>query len=121
MSLNRIRLELARTPQFPRGSAACGYEFSAPLDSAGRIDSAQWRRVKARCKVRRFWANQGDEIGELLHHRSGRWVFSYRPGDEDDEPLFRLDRHVFQVGEYVSITEHDGITRPFRVTEVDAA
>ena len=43
------------------------------------------------------------------------------PGDirtEDDEPIFKFDRHSFVPGEYVSITEHDGVTRPFRVISV---
>jgi hypothetical protein len=29
-----------------------------------------------------------------------------------------MDRHSFAPGEYVSITEHDGVTRPFRVVSV---
>jgi hypothetical protein len=35
MSLKLIRLELARTPDFPEGSRRHGYEFVAPLDSTG--------------------------------------------------------------------------------------
>jgi hypothetical protein len=34
------------------------------------------------------------------------------------EPIFKFDRHAFVPGEYVSITEHDGVTRPFRVVSV---
>ena len=36
-------------------------------------------------------------------------------GDEDDEPIFRFDSHVFADGEYVTITEHDGEDRVFKV------
>jgi hypothetical protein len=32
--------------------------------------------------------------------------------------MSRLDRHRFAIGEYVSITEHDGVQRAFRVAEV---
>ena len=39
-------------------------------------------------------------------------------GDEGEEPIFRFNRHSFVEGEYVSITEHDGVQRTFRVTEV---
>jgi hypothetical protein len=39
-------------------------------------------------------------------------------GDEEEESIFRFDRHRFVVGEYVSITEHDGVQRTFRVAEV---
>ncbi len=118
MSLKSIRLELARTPEFPSGNAACGYEFKAPLDAKGHLDAGQWSRHKSSCVVRRFWQNEDEEHGRLLHHRGHKWVFSYRPGDEDDEPIFRFDKHVFVPGEYVSVTEHDGITRPFKVIEV---
>jgi hypothetical protein len=118
MSLRKIRLELARTPGFPNGNPSCGYEFSAPLDSDGRLDPDEWSRLKDHCVVRRFWQQQGDEHGRLEHHRGNRWVFSYRPGDDDDEPIFRFDTHAFKVGDYVSVTEHDGVVRPFRVAAV---
>jgi hypothetical protein len=116
--LQSIRLELARTPSDPDGDGECGYEFIAPLDEHGRLDAAAWRANRARCSVRRFWRGEADETGELLHTRGGKWVFSYAPGTEDDEPIFRFDRHSFVPGEYVSITEHDGVTRPFRVVSV---
>ena len=121
MALKKIRLELARTPQFPEGNPACGYEFRAPLDAKGQLDADQWPRHKDQCTVRRFWHHQDDEHGQLLHHRGNKWVFSYRPGDEDDEPIFRFDKHAFVPGEYVSVTEHDGITRPFKVADVRPA
>jgi transposase InsO family protein len=31
-------------------------------------------------------------------------AFSYEPGDDDDEPIFRFDKHVFVIGEYVTVT-----------------
>ena len=117
MTLNKIRLEMARTPRFPEGNPKCGYEFTAPLDPAGMLDASHWNATKARCTVRRFSDDADDEHGVLLHHR-GKWVFSYRPGEEDEEPIFRFDTHVFRPGEYVSVTEHDGKTYPFRVVDV---
>ena len=68
--------------------------------------------------MRRFWEGDDDESGHLVHTRHRTWAFSYRPGEDDDEPIFKLDRHVFTAGEYVSVTEHDGVTRPFRVASV---
>jgi hypothetical protein len=117
-NLQSVRLELARTPQFPEGSSDCGYEFIAPLDDQGRLDVGAWQKSRARCTVRRFWLDEPEEQGELVHTRGGRWVFSYAPGAEDDEPIFKFDRHSFVPGEYVSVTEHDGVTRPFRVVSV---
>jgi hypothetical protein len=121
MSLTRIRLELARTPEFPNGSAAHGYEFVAPLDAKGHLDSAAWAKARAACTVRRFWDKSPDEHGTLIHRPDGRWAFSYEPGDDDDEPIFRFDKHLFVVGEYVTVTEHDGVARPFRVASVSPA
>jgi hypothetical protein len=118
MSLKKIRLELARTSDFPEGSRFHGYEFTAPLDAGGHLDPKGWNGAKAACKVRRFWDRQDDEHGTLIHRRDGSWAFSYRPGDDDDEPIFRFDKHRFVVGEYVTVTEHDGVARPFRVVEV---
>ena len=121
MSLKRIRLELARTPEFPGGSARHGYEFTAPLDGKGHLDPAAWALARTACTVRRFWDKTGDEHGTLIHRRDGKWAFSYKPGDDDDEPIFRFDKHVFVVGEYVTVTEHDRVARPFRVVEIHSA
>jgi hypothetical protein len=121
MSLKRIRLELARTPEFPDGSRFHGYEFIAPLDAKGHLDSAAWAKAKAACTVRRFWDGAPDEHGVLIHRRDNRWAFSYEPGDDDDEPIFRFDKHNFVTGEYVTVTEHDGVARPFRVADVAPA
>ena len=121
MSLKRIRLELARTPDFPNGSAAHAYEFIAPLDGKGHLDSKDWPQAKAACTVRRFWNGEDDEHGVLIQRRNGSWAFSYDAGDDDDEPIFRFDKHLFVVGEYVTVTEHDGVARPFRVVSVTPA
>ncbi|MBI3451663.1 MAG: hypothetical protein HY057_02305 [Rhodospirillales bacterium] len=117
MPLKRILLELARTKEFPEGNRHCGYEFVAPLDAKGHFDPAGWKTARDKCVVRRFWQGEDDEHGNLVHAHN-RWVFSYGPGDEDDEPIFKFDRHVFVEGEYVSITEHDGTARPFRIVSV---
>ena len=115
--LRKVRLELARTPGFPDGAADCGYEFVAPLDAEGHLDAAGWKDHRERCTVRRFWRGERPQAGQLEHAR-GRWFFSYEAGIEDDEAIFKFDRHVIVPGEYLSITEHDGETRPFRVASV---
>ena len=121
MSLKHIRLELARTPDFPEGSARHGYEFVAPLDDKGHLHTLDWPAQKGACTVRRFWQGMDDEHGALIHRRDGSWAFSYAPGEDDDEPIFKFDRHRFTIGEYVTITEHDGVARPFRVARVEPA
>lgn len=116
MTLKLIRLELARTKEFPDGSHKHGYEFTAPLTAEGHLDEHGWKQYRQVCTVLRFWGDdEDDEHGQLIRTRGGRWAFSYEPGDDDDEPIFRFGEHVFNTGEYVTITEHDGVARPFRV------
>lgn len=118
MPLQRILLTLARTRESPEGDPRHGYELVAPLDVNGQLDAEAWQRVKSACTVRRFAPGEDDEHGHLIHNRRRAWVFSYAPGEDDDEPIFRLSDHRFVEGEYISITEHDGVTRPFRVASV---
>ena len=119
MALRKVRLELARTAGFPEGSAHRGYEFVAPLTDDGHLDAQEWRRQHGACTVHRFWVGEEDAYGHLVHHRGRHWAFRYDDvGDEEEEPIFRFDRHRFVVGEYVSITEHDGVQRTFRVVEI---
>jgi hypothetical protein len=70
--LKRIRLELARSKEFPLDSANHGYEFVAPLDSKGHIDPHLWQKHREHCGVRRFWSGADEEIGRLLTSRAGR-------------------------------------------------
>jgi hypothetical protein len=118
MALKHIRLELARTKTKPDGDSGIGYEFAAPLTADGHLDPEGWKKDKDRCTVRRFARGEADETGLLVHGRGAHWAFSYAAGDDDDEPIFKFDRHRFTPGEYVSITEHDGETLPFKVVSV---
>ncbi len=123
MSLKRIRLDLARDHDFPNGSHERGYDFIAPVDDQGHLNATEWRELRERCRVRRFWAGQPDEIGHLVHKRGGSqgatWAFDYNlKSGADDEPGFKLDQHRLTPGEYVSITEHDGVQRTFFIKSV---
>jgi hypothetical protein len=122
-ALKCIVLHLARSKQFPQGSARHGYEVVAPLDATGHIDTQVWRQHQDRCRVRRFWEGEDDMIGRLVHKPGGaehaRWVFDYDPASEaDDEAGYRFGAHAFAPGEYVSIRDEDGETHTFRVVSV---
>jgi hypothetical protein len=117
MTWHAVRLELARTPDFPEGSAAHGYLLHLPIGERGMIDEEERSRAPERAVVHRFWAGEADVNGYVVRTPGG-WAFSYRPGEEDDEALFRLDRHAFRVGEYLSLTQPDGDGLPFRVVRV---
>ncbi len=122
MTFHTIRLELARDRDNPEGNAARGYRFAAPLDAAGRLDVDAWRRDPSRATVTRFWDGELTELGHLVRRDDGEWVFDYDPDDEDDDELgYRLGTHRFAVGEYVSIREHDGVTRTFRIVDTKPA
>lgn len=118
-SWNLVRLELARTPEFPEGSASRAYMLRVPLDQAGLIDGEALARLPAMATVRRFWPNEADQTGHLLRGPAG-WVFSYAVGEDDDEQLFHLEEHPLRVGNYVTITEPDGTRYPFKVVRSQA-
>ena len=125
-NFKRIRLNLARSKEFPQGSARHGYEFVAPLKSDGHIDEVQWKNDRAHCRVRRFWEGEEDQIGFLVHKPGGpehaRWVFDYdQTADDDDESGYRFGAHVFRPGEYVSIRDEGGDMHTFQVASVEAA
>lgn len=118
--LHRVRLELARDHDFPEGSRERGYDFIAPLDDNGHLVAAAWKALRERCRVRRFWTGEREEVGHIVHKPGGAWAFHYDiHGDPThDETGFHLDTHIFKPGEYVSIKEQDGVMRTFRVVAV---
>ncbi len=118
--LRRVRLELARDHEFPDGSRERGYDFIAPLDDNGHLVASAWKALRERCRVRRFWPGEREEVGHLVHKPGGAWAFHYDiHGDPaNDETGFHLDTHVFKPGEYVSVKEQDGVLRTFRVISV---
>jgi hypothetical protein len=125
-ALSRIVLTLARSKEWPEGSAKHGYELVAPLGPDHRLDLAAWRERRADCSVRRFWAGEPDERGHLLHRPGGQggatWVFDYDGSSaEDDEAGYRLGDHVFAPGEYVSVRDEEGVLHTFKVVAVTPA
>ena len=121
--LHRVRLELARSREFPEGSARHGYEITAPLDPNGMLDAHEWHNKRAQCRVLRFWAGEPDLHGRLVHRAGGAggatWLIDYNEDTaEDDEAGYRLGSHRFQVGEYVSIRDEEGDLHTFKVTQV---
>jgi hypothetical protein len=123
--LKRIRLNVARSKEFPGGSTKHGYEFVAPLTGEGQIDPEMWRKYRDHCRVRRFWGPE-EQVGQLVHKPGGReharWVFDYdRTAEDDDEAGYRFASHAFRAGEYVSIRDDQGHFHTFRVESVEAA
>jgi hypothetical protein len=114
MTWKTIRLELARTPEFPEGSATHSYILRLPLDDDDLIDRAALKHPSESPAVRRIWPGQADRIGVMISQPGG-WAFSYEVGDADDEGVFHLENHPIRLGQYLTITEADGERLPFKV------
>jgi hypothetical protein len=121
-SFKHIRLELARSKEFPGGAANHGYDFIAPLDDAGHIDPGLWHKYRQQCRVHRFWGDE-EESGYLVHKPGGPehalWAFEYDEGSNYDAEIgYRFGKHSFGLGEYVSIRDPAGDMHTFRVVSV---
>ena len=118
-TLKTVRLNLARTREFPDGSDRHFYRFTAPLDADGHLHAEGWRQNRERCRVVRSWAGEEEDIGHLVHRPGGSWGFHYDiDGDEGDEAGYRLGSHRFVPGEYVSIRDDEGDLHTFRVVSI---
>jgi len=118
--LSLIRLELARCPEFPEGSAAHGYLLTLPLGAAGSLGSQPGEAIAARCPFERFWNGDETETGHLERHGRG-WSLAFDgdpAGRAVREPIFKPEGHRFLPGEYISIRERDGVLRTFRIAAV---
>lgn len=124
-AFKRVRLHLARSKDFPSGSARHGYEFVAPLDSEGHIDVELWKAHRDHCQVRRFWQGEDDRIGYLVLKPGGsahaRWIFDYdKKRVDDDEAGYRFGTHLFKVGEYLTLRDEES-DHTFKIVSVEDA
>jgi hypothetical protein len=117
----RVRVELARSSEFPDGSHRHGYEFVLPLDGAGRLDRNAYDRAPELCTVHRFWEGGEDATGEIVHAGGGRWVFSWDPGEGDEESLPYLEQRHVRPGDELAVREANGPERTFCVVLVEPA
>jgi hypothetical protein len=119
--LQIVTLHLARSSEFPQGSDDRGYEIIAPIDPSGHLDSSEWRKVRAQCHVRRFWRDEGERRGLLLHRAGGAngatWRIEY-DGQVPEEKGVRFETHRFAEGEYLSLTSEDGHLKTFKIARM---
>lgn len=119
-NFRRIRLELAREPGHPEGDAGIGYTMLAPLNRDGLLDVDTARLFREQCKVIRFRRGEDSVEGYLRRKPGGWWAFHYdfAGGGEDDDNAFRLERHRFNLGDYVTIMEDEG-AHTYRVVSAE--
>ena len=118
MPWKTIRLELARTPDFPEGSTHHAYLMRVPLNAGGIIDASACEQGREQPRIRRMWPDEYDRLGFIIQKPDG-WAFTYTPGQAEDEGLCRLETDAIRPGGYLSITEADGKRLPFRVVSCD--
>ncbi len=119
--LSRITLRLARNPgtEFPNGDDRHGYVLIAPLDGKNYIDVAEWKQHPDLCTILHFKPDFPAPLHGLLRRRGDSWYFDYDDeSSDDDEPVFKLGRHPFLVGEYVTVTDENNRPLTYRIEEV---
>ncbi len=72
--------------------------------------------------MRRFWGDEPEQRGLLVHRPGGRgganWVFELGEALDEEESGFRFADHAFLPGEYVSVREPDAELTTFKVVSV---
>ena len=120
-----IRLELASSWEFPRGSAGRSYLIRLPLTEDGEIDTVTLESQPTRATVRRHWPNQADMLGYLVHTPLGYAIRYEMNGTKlngtaglngnGDQRLFRFGADAIKLGEEMYLTELDGREMRFRI------
>jgi len=117
-----IRLELASSWEFPKGSAGRSYLIRLPLTEDGAIDRDTLELQPARATVRRHWPNQADMLGHLVRTQMGyaiRYEANCRSGnDAHDSALFQFGADAIKVGEQIFLAEPDGRQLNFRIASM---
>lgn len=111
-----VRLEQGRTADAPEGDPGHAYILHVVLDADGFLDEEAIGADPRRATVVRYKPGEADYHGWLTRMSDRSWGISYEPGEEDDEPIFRLDLHKIVEGDYVTIRDHTtGEAQPFRI------
>ena len=75
MTWKTIRLELARTPEFPERSAAHVYVLRLPIDDNGYIERSVMKHPAESPMVHRMWPDQPDRNGVVIRQARGLGLF----------------------------------------------
>jgi hypothetical protein len=116
MTWKIIRLELAASGEFPRGSVGRSYLIRLPLTNGGSIDDVQLGSNPKRATVRRFWTSEPDCTGYITRNSSG-YAIKGDGGSGITRHVQFLDDAIHPGGR-VTVTEPDGSAMSFRVAAV---
>ena len=121
-----IRLELASSWQFPRGSAGRSYLVRLPLRDDGAIDKPALEAQPGRATVRRYWPNEADMVGHLVQTPMG-YAIQYEmngsarlngnsgASEHSARRLFQFGADAIRLGEEIFLTEPDGHQVRYRI------
>jgi hypothetical protein len=112
-----IKLEMARSADYPFGSVSRAYLIRVPLDRVGMIDGAGVAQNPKRATVRRFWPNEPDQSGYVVKCQH-RWGF--REGDYPGSKgcFASMPDCSIRAGALLKVIERNGTSSPFRVAEI---
>jgi hypothetical protein len=112
-----IRIEIAKAPGFPAGSATRAFMLRLPLDAEGRFDQEAWARQPSLATFRRFWPSERDVRGTI---RLDDTRLSLINGDKGGEPCCHIEiDEVVRIGATARFCAADGASLPFRVTTIE--
>ena len=114
MNWKTVRLELARTRDFPAGSVSRGYLVRIPLKDTGSIDEASFAQTPQRATVRRVLSTEPDVNGRVVH-ADGHWALRC-----NGQPYRLLSgaSDSFVLGHEVAVEGPDVSRLPFRVANI---
>jgi hypothetical protein len=127
MKWKMIRLDLASSWEFPRGSAGRSYLIRLPLTEEGAIDTVMLESQPARATVRRYWPNEADMLGYLERTPQGYAIRyemngSAKPNGHcaanGHERRFQFGADAVRIGEQIFVTEPDGRQLRFRIASL---
>jgi hypothetical protein len=117
MGLKLIRLELVRSKSGHVTDHRHSYTFQASLTPGGELMIDGYGAVSRLCKVIKSEPETGLHKGFLVLTSDG-WMLSCDGSDSGHCSLNRLEARSLSEGDYVSITEDDGVSRTFEVVSV---
>jgi hypothetical protein len=118
MTWKVIRLELASSWEFPRGSVGRTYLIRLPLTDDGTIDTASLEAQPTHATVRRYWPNEADMVGALVRTPRGYAIRYEMNNAKGKTGLFEFGAEAIKVGERIMLTDPDGSELQFRVASL---
>lgn len=113
MSWRFIRLELARTPEFPSGSVSRAYLMRLPVGDDDLIDRSAFEQNPSRASVRRYWSTDADQRGSIVE-QGADWTMQF----DGRRRLLKMNGTPLRLGQHVTVVEPDGTVLPFQIASI---